>query len=96
MLPPTPLLAHAPAQLKLDALQVRLSKFLFFPLFGRRLTLTLPVPGPFITRLLTLFSRKEVPQAYFDVLYLDDELRVHKTGQGAIFVQRRPQRGMRA
>jgi hypothetical protein len=22
-----------------------------------------------------------VPQAYFDVLYLDDELRVHKTGQ---------------
>ena len=69
---------------------MRLSKFLFFPLFGRRLTLTLPVPGPFITRLLTLFSRKEVPQAYFDVLYLDDELRVHRTGQNATFVQRRP------
>ena len=69
---------------------MRLSKFLFFPLFGRRLTLTLPVPGPFITRLLTLFSRKEVPQAYFDVLYLDDDLRIHKTGQGNLFVQRRP------
>ena len=68
---------------------MRLTKFFFFPLFGRRLTLTLPVPGPFITRLLTLFSKKEVPQAYFDVLYLDDELRVHKTGQGNLFVQQR-------
>jgi hypothetical protein len=77
-------------------IKVRLTKFFFFPLFGRRLTLTLPVPGPFITRLLTFFSKKEVPQAYFDVLYLDDELRVHKTGQGAIFVQRRPQWGVQA
>jgi len=77
-------------------IKVRLTKFFFFPLFGRRLTLTLPVPGPFITRILTLFSKKEVPQAYFDVLYLDDELRVHKTGQGAIFVQQRPQWGVQA
>ena len=68
---------------------MRLSKFLFFPLFGRRLTLTLPVPGPFITRLLTLFSRKEVPQAYFDVLYLDDELRVQRDVRGDVIIARK-------
>ena len=70
--------------------KARLTKFFFFPLFGRRLTLTLPVPGPFITRIISLFTRKPVPLAYFDVLYLDDELRVHRTGQDAVFVQRRP------
>ena len=69
---------------------MRLTKFFFLPLFGRRLTLTLPVPGPFLTKLLTIFSKKKVPQAYFDVLYLDDELRVHRTGQDAVFIQRRP------
>ena len=58
--------------------------------FGRRLTLTLPVPGPFLTRLLNLFSKRKLPPAFFDVLYLDDELRVHRTGQNATFVQRRP------
>ena len=68
---------------------MRLSKFLFFPLFGRRLTLTLPVPGPFITRLLTLFSRKEVPQAYFDVLYLDADLRLCRDLRGDLQVCRR-------
>ena len=25
-----------------------------------------------------------------DVLYLDDDLRIHKTGEGNLFVQRRP------
>ncbi len=100
------------------------------PLFGRRLTLAFPVPGPTITRLLFAFSkcaaihrlvvtarprhdlgaplgaalalcaplscdgmlaarRKEVPRAYFDVLYLDETLRVHRTGQGNLFIQQR-------
>mmetsp|Transcript_833 Transcript_833/g.2080 ORF Transcript_833/g.2080 Transcript_833/m.2080 type:complete len:274 (+) Transcript_833:78-899(+) len=29
------------------------------------------------------------PQAYFDVLYIDDTLRVHRTGEGKVFVQQR-------
>ena len=64
-------------------------------LFGGRLkfglTLILPVPGPFLTRLLFLFRpSKRPPLAYFDVLYLDDDLRVHRTAQGNLFVQSRP------
>ena len=30
------------------------------------------------------------PPAYFDVLYVDDELRCHRTGDGKVFVQARP------
>jgi len=59
-------------------------------LFGKPRTLTLPVPGPFFTRIKFLFRPKKAPPpAYFDVLFLDDELRVHKTGQGNLFVQQR-------
>lgn len=29
------------------------------------------------------------PQAYFDVLYIDNEIRAHRTGEGKIFVQKR-------
>lgn len=29
------------------------------------------------------------PQAYFDILYIDDQLRVHRTGEGKIFIQER-------
>jgi hypothetical protein len=59
---------------------------------GDAATIVIPVPGPFITRVLSLLGRgpKEgPPPAYFDVIYLDDELRVHVTGQGNLFVQRR-------
>jgi len=74
--------------------KARVTKFFFLPLFGRRLTLTLPVPGPFLTRILFFFRRnKKPPAAYFDVLYLDEDLRVHQTGQGSFFVQRRPSWG---
>lgn len=55
-------------------------------------TITIPVPGPFITRVQQLLRRgpkKGFPPAYFDVLYLDEDLRVHRTGQGNLFVQRR-------
>jgi len=60
-------------------------------LWGLIRTITIPVPGPFITRVLTLLRRgpKKPPSAYFDILYLDDEIRVHRTGQGNLFVQRR-------
>ena len=54
------------------------------------LTLVIPVPGPFITRILFFFRpKKKAPPAFFDVLYLDDDLRVHKTAQGNLFVQQR-------
>lgn len=62
----------------------------------RRWSLYIPVPAPFITRLIVIFSRifrfgrKEKsfpPKAYFDVLYLDDQLRIHRTGEENLFVQ---------
>lgn len=71
--------------------KARVTKFFFLPLFGRRLTLTLPVPGPFLTRILFFFRRsKKPPPAFFEILYLDDTLRVQRTGQGAYFIQERP------
>lgn len=80
-----------------------LTKFFFFPLFGRKLAIYIPVPGPFITRCIVFFSRlfrwlrrdtnsappKKVPKAYFDVMYLDKDLRIHRTGEDNIFVQAR-------
>jgi len=71
-----------------------LTKFFFIPV---RWSLYIPVPGPFITRCLFFLTRvltlgrkkKKIPKAYFDVLYLDDDLRVHKTGQDNLFVQAR-------
>ena len=68
------------------------TKFFIFPI---RWSLYIPVPGPFITRCIVLIYRfftfgktaKQPPKAYFDVLYLDDDLRVHKTGEDNLFVQ---------
>lgn len=76
-----------------------LTKFFFIPLFGRTLPLYIPVPGPSITRIIVFVSRilrfgrksaKKIPKAYFDVLYLDKDLRIHKTGEDNIFVQAKP------
>jgi len=69
--------------------RARVTKFFGLPLGGRRLTITLPVPGPLLSRVISFFTRKAPPQPYFDLLYLDDELRVHRTGQGNLFVQER-------
>jgi len=67
---------------------------IFFGLrLPRPITLTIPVPGPFLTRILFFFTKKKAPPAYFELLYLDEELRVHLTGQGNLFVQRRPKWG---
>ena len=70
-----------------------LTRFLFWKV---QWSLYIPVPGPFITRCLVFFSRifrfgkvKKVPKGYFDLLYLDDELRVHRTGEDNLFVQSR-------
>ena len=71
-----------------------LTRFLFFPI---KWSLYIPVPATFITRCIVLFYRifrrgkaKVPPKAYFDVLYLDNDLRIHKTGEDNIFVQARP------
>jgi hypothetical protein len=84
------------------ALQFKYAKLLFtkFFFFKKRWSLYIPVPGPFITRCIVFVSRiirfgrkkdstKTVPKAYFDVMYLDQDLRIHKTGEDNVFVQGR-------
>lgn len=67
-------------------------------IFGKHLTLYIPVPAPFLTRCIVLLSRifkfgrkkgaeRKVPKAYFDVVYLDHTLRIHRTGDDNLFVQ---------
>ncbi|EJK48877.1 hypothetical protein THAOC_32289 [Thalassiosira oceanica] len=72
------------------------AKIVFSRFFGfkRRWSLYIPVPAPFITRVIVFVSRilrfgkkKSIPRAFFDVLYLDDQLRIHKTGEDNIFIQ---------
>ena len=70
------------------------TKFFVIPF---RWSLYIPVPAAFITRCIVLFSRlwkfggkapiKAPPKAFFDILYLDGDLRVHKTGEDNLFVQ---------
>ena len=79
---------------------VKCTKLFFFPL---RWTLYIPVPGPtigkFVIRLSNLKNRmlrrkkepRKLPKAFFDVLYLDKDLRVHKTGEDNYFIQARPE-----
>ncbi|KAL3826993.1 hypothetical protein ACHAXA_000057 [Cyclostephanos tholiformis] len=61
----------------------------------RRWSLYIPVPAPFI-RVIVLISRifrfggeteKVISKAYFGVLYLDNQLRIHRTGEDNLFVQ---------
>eukprot|EP00546_Thalassionema_frauenfeldii_P012920 CAMPEP_0178917496 /NCGR_PEP_ID=MMETSP0786-20121207/13279_1 /TAXON_ID=186022 /ORGANISM="Thalassionema frauenfeldii, Strain CCMP 1798" /LENGTH=258 /DNA_ID=CAMNT_0020591053 /DNA_START=218 /DNA_END=994 /DNA_ORIENTATION=- len=78
---------------------VKCTKLFFFPL---RWTLYIPVPAPFIGKIVVairnvknhLLRRKaekfKLPKAFFDVLYLDESLRVHKTGEDNLFIQSRP------
>jgi hypothetical protein len=85
-------------ELQFKYVRAVLTKFLWFKL---RWSLYIPVPGPFLTRLIVTVSRvtsffrrsqsptKSIPKAYFDILYLDATLRIHKTGQGNLFVQAR-------
>ena len=67
---------------------VQFGRFFRLPVRWR---LYIPVPGPMLTRLLFfVMRRKEAPPLpYFDVLYLDGELRVHRTGEGNLFIQKK-------
>jgi len=76
--------------------KARLTRFFGLSLGRRRLTLTLPVPGPLITRIISFFTRRPPPKPYFDIIYLDHELRVHRTGEGNLFVQRKAETSMKA
>eukprot|EP00573_Skeletonema_grethae_P001470 CAMPEP_0201686622 /NCGR_PEP_ID=MMETSP0578-20130828/998_1 /ASSEMBLY_ACC=CAM_ASM_000663 /TAXON_ID=267565 /ORGANISM="Skeletonema grethea, Strain CCMP 1804" /LENGTH=303 /DNA_ID=CAMNT_0048170693 /DNA_START=41 /DNA_END=949 /DNA_ORIENTATION=- len=83
-------------------LQFKYAKVVFSRFFGlkQQWNLYIPVPAPLITRLIVFFSRvfrfgkkvdkKVPPKAYFDVLYLDDELRIQRTGEDNLFVQAKP------
>jgi hypothetical protein len=82
-------------ELQFRLVKAVLTKLFFFKF---RWTLYIPVPGPFLTRCVVFLNRivkfgrggaKTVPKGYFDVLYLDDELRVHRTGEDNLFVQAR-------
>jgi len=77
-----------------------LTRFFFLK---RRWSLFIPVPGPFITRCIVFLSRifrlgkkgaKKIPRAFFDVMYLDGDLRIHKTGEDNLFVQGRDTWGL--
>ena len=79
------------------------NRFLFWNIKWK---LYIPVPAPFLTRWIVWLGRivrffslsgrrkhvviKRPPQAYFDILYLDHQLRIQKTGEDNIFVQARP------
>ena len=80
---------------------VKFTKFFFLPL---RWTLYIPVPGQTIGKLVIGLSnlkrrllrktnepKRELPKAFFDVLFLDKDLRVHKTGEDNLFIQARPE-----
>jgi hypothetical protein len=89
------LTASASSKTRIDLnfkyVKARITRIFGLPLFGKRLTLILPVPGPFFTKILCFLRRvKEPPKAFFEVLYIDSELRIHKTGEGNLFVQARP------
>ena len=43
--------------------------------------------GSVIGEKVSFDFRKSPPKPYFEILYLDHDLRVHKTGQGNVFVQ---------
>ncbi|KAH8073681.1 PAP fibrillin [Aureococcus anophagefferens] len=59
-------------------------------LLGLFKSIFIPVPAAFITRVLFLFRPAKKPSVpFFDLLYLDADLRVQRTGEGNGFVQRR-------
>lgn len=81
-------------------LQFRYAKAILTKLFFLKVRwpLYIPVPAPFITRCIVFLSRlfkfgkkgvKTIPKAYFDVLYLDKDLRIHQTGEDNTFIQAR-------
>lgn len=65
---------------------IHFNRFFYLPLKWR---LYIPVPGPFFTRIIfsLMGRRKDIPRPYFDVVYLDETLRIHRTGEGNLFVQ---------
>ena len=54
-------------------------------------TLTIPVPAVTFTRIIFFFRRKKtIPKPpFFEVLYLDHDLRIQRTGDGNLFVQQK-------
>jgi hypothetical protein len=76
------------SRVRLDFLTARVQNAKAPLPFFKDVTLSFPPAalGDFVARLRGKDPNVE-PQAYFDVLYIDDELRAHRTGEGKIFVQ---------
>ena len=61
------------------SIRAGLTRIFGLPLFGKKVMFYFPVlPEIGLTKLLFFLRRKKDPKAYFDVLYLDEDLRVHK------------------
>jgi hypothetical protein len=87
-----------PASANRVALKFRYAKAILTKLlwFNFKWTLYIPVPPTIVVRCLVFVTRlvrfgrkggKRVPKGYFDILYLDSDLRVHRTGEDNYFVQ---------
>lgn len=62
----------------------------WFTMWARETEVSLPRPGSFIAEILARFTNADRESgAYFDVLFLDDRLRIHRTKEGNLFVQTR-------
>jgi hypothetical protein len=79
--------AVSPTRVDLEFRNVRAVNKL--PLLDRQLQFDVPVPNPAILRALFALRKKEFPQTFFDVMYLDADLRVQLSAQGALYVQHR-------
>mmetsp|Transcript_23501 Transcript_23501/g.83877 ORF Transcript_23501/g.83877 Transcript_23501/m.83877 type:complete len:199 (-) Transcript_23501:92-688(-) len=53
-------------------------------------TIKIPVPAVALSRIIFFFKRKKAPPLpFFEVVYLDGDLRVQQTGEGNLFIQQR-------
>jgi len=60
----------------------------WFTLWKRETEVSLPKPGTWIAEVLARLTNADRENgAHFEVLYLDDCLRVHKTAEGNLFIQ---------
>jgi len=59
-------------------------------LFGLFRSVYIPfAPATFLARLFFLFRKMKPVTPFFDLLFIDGELRVQRTGEGNVFIQRR-------
>lgn len=73
-----------------DRVRTRWREPQWFAFWKRETELVFPRPGSFIAEVLARLTNADRESgAYFDVLFLDDELRIHRTKEGNVFIQTR-------